>query len=561
MKKQATIIFALSLAVVFCLGILLGIGISAQQAEDGLKPPLFSKVRYYKNGVLWEGRGKPGLLDADVKELHYTGDKTRFISHSQGYTLDLPADSEPDFSLQEFLCRFKSGNTDIIISREEVPEEFTADVYMDTYINRYLLRQTYLNENNITLHKNALEYVEDYKVQIVALERTPAEGSEITQNTYVYCYIFTEPKVFYRILFKTEVYDEALVDQVYKTLKSFSLEVPKQGYSRTVTDFHPVLPENWTAETRALYDSIANAEKIQWGAFVPRSVREQEWENVDLMEEQIDYELKILLEYGCHFDPFPTAGMQNAYDHGKVVEFTMHVATAMNENLAGQNPALEVLDGVHDETLRQFARDAKAFGKPFLFRLNNEMNSDWVSFGAPATMNDPDVFIGIWRRIYRIFEEEGVNNAIWIFNPNNNSFPPQNYNHMLAYYPGNGYVHMFGITGYNTGTYYAAENNEKWFEFEQLYDRIHYVSDPYFGKFPWIITEFGSSSIGGDKPQWIRSMFDVINKYGVIKAAVWFNADDMDPRPEFKDVAARPYRLDETPETIEAFREGLQAFK
>lgn len=562
MKKKSIFITVLVLAfiLIFCLGILLGVLIAAKEGIQNAGN-LFSKTVYYKDGTLWEGEGLPTFDDADVKELQYNRDTMTYISHSQGFSLDLPADCVPDFSIAEQLVRFGNEAVDIVISEEPVPEEYVMKEYMDTYINRYILQQSYLDANHITLHKNDVERVRDYDVQIVALERTPAQGSAVKHNTYIYCYIFAEPHLFYRVLFKAPDYTDELMEQVYKTLYSFSRDVSVKGVPKTNVHFYPVPSETWSEETKALYDDIVNAEKIKWGAFVSRGVRERDREAIEKLEEQIDYDLQFLLEYGCHFDPFPTEGMMHAHEMGKTVEFTMHISNAMNEDLEGYNPALEVLDGVFDETLRKFAQDAKAFGHPFLFRLNNEMNSDWVSYGAPAALNDPDIFVDLWHYLYRIFEEEGVDNAIWIFNPNNNSFPPQNYNHMLAYYPGNGYVHMFGITGYNTGTYYAKENNEKWLSFETLYDRIHFTSDPYFGKFPWIITEFASSSFGGNKPRWITDMFKTINKYGIIKVAVWFNADDLDPRPGKNKQVARAYRLDETPQTIAAFRKGIAAFK
>ena len=39
-----------------------------------------------------------------------------------------------------------------------------------------------------------------------------------------------------------------------------------------------------------------------------------------------------------------------------------------------------------------------------------------------------------------------------MFNPNDKNFPPAKWNNYLAYYPGNGYSHMIGVTGYNTGS-------------------------------------------------------------------------------------------------------------
>ena len=68
-----------------------------------------------------------------------------------------------------------------------------------------------------------------------------------------------------------------------------------------------------------------------------------------------------------------------------------------------------------------------------------------------------------------------------------------------------------------------------------------------------MITEFASSSIGGDKNAWIRSMFENIGKYRNLKIAVWFSSADYDDNGQ----VARPYWLDETPETLETFRNGL----
>ena len=65
-----------------------------------------------------------------------------------------------------------------------------------------------------------------------------------------------------------------------------------------------------------------------------------------------------------------------------------------------------------------------------------------------------------------------MDNAIWIFNPNDRDYPPANWNHFMAYYPGDEFVQLIGITGYNTGTYYKETKNETWREFDEIYDRI-----------------------------------------------------------------------------------------
>lgn len=559
MKKKYLVLTILAITL-FSSGVVLGM-LLKEETVPNIAAPFSPTIRIYKDGVETNEKEITDFTNVDIKELHYHHDKTTYISHPHGISLDLPADVQPDFSIAGQVVRLKSKVADVTISQEQIPEGYDPQTYIQEYMHRYLLEPSYLEYNRVTLHKNAIEKVRNMTVQIIALERIAAPGSDITRNTYVHCYLHPDQTTFYRIVFKAEDYNEDLIAQIYKTLYSFNDTLEKKGIPKTNADFHPVLPDNWSKETRELYQTIATSDTISWGAFIPGVIRDQNLTALHELEEKIDYSLDILLEYINYNDPFPKASMEMAYDQGKIVELTMQVSSIMNSNLSGFNPVFEVIDGVHDETFRKLAQDAKAFSKPFLFRLNNEMNSDWVSYGATTTLNDPDIYIHLWRHIYRIFEEEGVNNAIWIFNPNNNSFPPQNYNHMLAYYPGNEYVHMFGITGYNTGTYYEKENNERWFSFEELYDNIQTTSEPYFKKFPWIITEFGSSSIGGNKPLWITEMFAAIPKYKNIKMAVWFNADDLDPRPEKNNRVARPYRLDETRQTTEAFKKGIAAFK
>ena len=284
-------------------------------------------------------------------------------------------------------------------------------------------------------------------------------------------------------------------------------------------------------------------------------------ERTKKLENEVDFEFPLLLEYIYYWEDFPTEGMQQAYDDGKVVELTMQCSSVMNEDLDNFNPFFDVLDGVADENLRRFAKDAAKFGKPFIFRLNNEMNSDWTSYGGPIILNDPDLYVEVWRRIYRIFQEEGVHNAIWVFNPNNISFPPCGYNSSLAYYPGNEYVQMFGITGYNTGDYYKEKYGEKWRSFSEIYDEIYKNFEPQFSAFPWIITEFASASAGGDKVKWIEDMFTDLKKYPEIKAAVWFNSCDWDPDYPKETVVSRQYRLDENQATIDAFKNGVKDYK
>lgn len=277
-------------------------------------------------------------------------------------------------------------------------------------------------------------------------------------------------------------------------------------------------------------------------------------------EELLGGKFSVALAY-VHFDSsLSSLGLDPKFleecgARGIVPEITMQTTTSNNLNLFGRSPLLDIYKGLKDDEIRELAKTISEYGKPVMFRLNNEMNSDWTSWSGVVNLCDPDIYVAVWHRFYDIFSETGADNVIWIFNPNDRSYPPCSWNTPLAYYPGNEYVQMFGVTGYNTGTYYKDVNGESWRSFKTIYDSIYREYGPFFDKFPWIITEFASSSIGGDKAEWIDGMFKNIGRYENIKVAVWFDADDID---ESSGTAARTYRIADSPEVIDAWQRGFE---
>ncbi|MBQ7573485.1 MAG: hypothetical protein IJT23_04435 [Clostridia bacterium] len=524
----------------------------AKQQIEIRKDGLFNTSYYFVNNDKRYIVSNDEFDSCDVKQIDVKDGMLYMVNHARGYRIAFPKGVKFELDASnEFICA-KTDEYSITVSKEFSPYEGTR-AYIEEYINKFLLDERFQSQNKIKIHKNAVEKINDLWVQVMFAERTSAPMSDIEKNVYAYCYIYDKEQRYYRVMVKAKEYNREFIDTVYKMLYSFELDLPITGQMQNTTDYHPIENPKWNKETREFYHSLLNSDTLKWGIYVPQGVRDLHFDEVEKIEDKIDYTFDGMIEYLYYWEDFPSEGMQKAYDRGKIVEVTVQCSTVMNEELNGWSPAFDILDGVCDDDIRRFARAAKEFSHPFLFRLNNEMNSDWTSYCASILMNDPELYQELWKRYYRIFEEEGVNNAIWIFNPNDNTFPPCGYNDPKAYYPGNAYVHVFGVTGYNTGTYYAETFGEKWREFEDLYDEAYTLFDVEFGKFPWIITEFASSSVGGDKVQWINNMFDVLPKYKNIKMAFWFNSADWDPNYPKETVVSRPYWLDETDETLSAF--------
>lgn len=448
----------------------------------------------------------------DVKRVVQKGEKQQLTSYPDGYSLQLPAGLSLDFSYASAFVRAFASDLDIKISREHSPYE-DLDMYFADYPNRFIGNATYRAANNIEVHEDTWVNIRGHRTRLISFTRHPAPGSTETQNSYVFAYMITEGREFYNFFFRTSslAKNRPVIDEV---LDSFE-KVDTRGVPVDRLDFKPVIPR-WNQETVAYYQQLVSTREVLWGYFYPWALT-KDYSPVAKVEERLEHEFSILLHYVYLGHAFPAEGMQRAQERGQVVELTMQVAAGNNDNEPRQNANFEVLDGRLDDKIREFAQAAKAFGHPFLFRLNNEMNTDWSQYSGVLTLSDPDIYIKVWQRIYRIFQEEQVDNAIWIFNPNDRSYPPTRWNSHISYYPGNEYVQVLGITGYNTGDYFQDVTGEHWRSFDEIYSEMAEQYRPVYGRFPWIIAEFASSSVGGDKEQWIRDMFRRLPDYPEIK--------------------------------------------
>ena len=102
--------------------------------------------------------------------------------------------------------------------------------------------------------------------------------------------------------------------------------------------------------------------------------------------------------------------------------------------------------------LDRIAAKLKAIHGPVLFRPFVELNGSWSWWGAQP----PDQFIALWKYTYNyLMQTRGVDNALWMFNPNRASAATA-----MAYYPGAAYVDLVSWDSYppdaGDGPLYAA---------------------------------------------------------------------------------------------------------
>ncbi len=308
----------------------------------------------------------------------------------------------------------------------------------------------------------------------------------------------------------------------------------------------------WSSETKQVYNQYFGKDSdLTWGVF--KWGIDENWNYLTDLENKVDFNFDILLYYS-HFETDDSINgvktvIEEAARNGRTVELTLQTQQSDDGNMV-----YDILDGEYDDFLKEYASVIADLKSPVLFRLCNEMNGDWCEYSAFHTSRDTDIFNEMYRYVYEIFEGQGANAyTIWVWNPNEKSFPDYKWNYEFNYYPGDEYVDVVGITGYNTGSYYEGE---EWREFEDIYDAIYAKTVANYDK-PLMITEFACSSNGGDKVKWIKNMFSKIEDYDAIKVAVWWDGCDYDSDGK----VARSYLIEEDEKTVQAFKDELKAFK
>ncbi len=81
----------------------------------------------------------------------------------------------------------------------------------------------------------------------------------------------------------------------------------------------------------------------------------------------------------------------------------------------------DILSGKEDWRFIRLAEQSKVFGKPYLLSINHEMNGDWFYFSEPFKKQPTDwtaeKYKLVWRRIHKIFQDNGATNVAFAWCP------------------------------------------------------------------------------------------------------------------------------------------------
>lgn len=216
------------------------------------------------------------------------------------------------------------------------------------------------------------------------------------------------------------------------------------------------------------------------------------------------------------FQPFL---METVNSSGAMPMITWEPQDPANGDELQSEYALErIVDGDHDAYMRRWARDAAAWGQPMYLRFAHEMNGNWYPWSPGVNGNTSQEYVGAWRHVHDIFQQEGAANVRWVWSPNvaeDYSIP------FTEVYPGDEYVDWVALDGYNWG---MTQPSEGWKElidiFEPSYKQLTAITNK-----PMMIAETASAESGGSKAAWIRQglLNDVPSRLPQARAVIWFD--------------------------------------
>ncbi len=209
---------------------------------------------------------------------------------------------------------------------------------------------------------------------------------------------------------------------------------------------------------------------------------------------------QMIMWYLDWSQPFPAQNAKNVIDYGSVP------VVIWEPWIWGDEQAIKlqnIADGEWDTYINAWAKGVKDFKYPIFIRFAHEFNIEGYPWCIVNNNQDYELYIEVFQKVVKMFRAAGANNALFVWNPMNYSYPTESWNDYLKAYPGDEYVDWIGIDGYNWGT---AQTWSDWQTFEQVFVEPVRILSTNFPNKPIMLAEFGTAIDGGDKAQWFAEI-------------------------------------------------------
>lgn len=281
----------------------------------------------------------------------------------------------------------------------------------------------------------------------------------------------------------------------------------------------------------------------------------------------LEKRLKYGLRYISFENDFPLE-VCNEFKKAKVIPiitwelfFPIHDGHNRRQCLKEETHLRELLEGKFDDYLDNFATQAKLWQDTIYLRPLHEFNAGWYVWGGAKNGGidgGPSLVKQCWIYIVDRFRKLKADNVKWIWCPHEPSMnvPMDEWNHIRNYWPGDEYVDLLGIDGFN----FYPENPERekpsFYDFESLFAEMYAQVMALSNKPIFIMTgtaEFSREGKISSKPDWINDAFEKIrNNYTRITIVCWFH---------YKYSEKIDWRIDSSRESLKAFSTQMSRIK
>jgi hypothetical protein len=257
---------------------------------------------------------------------------------------------------------------------------------------------------------------------------------------------------------------------------------------------------------------------------------------------------------------FPSAEAGWIRDNGSIPFIRLMLRSSEELNTAEAVFTLDrINNGDFDNDLKAWARSAKEFKTPIMAEYGTEVNGSWFSWNGAwngGTGTGPKKFQEAYRRIIRIAREEGAANLLWVFHVNDRDDPPEYWNRLENYYPGDDWIDWLGVSVYGA----QKPSGETNVRFRKLMDKVYPRLVKLAPDKPIALLEFGITSLNKqiDQADWAdRALKDLTGRRWprVIGFAWWNEAwhNGSDPRNDTN------MRVQDNPALAKVFKKRVGA--
>jgi hypothetical protein len=174
-----------------------------------------------------------------------------------------------------------------------------------------------------------------------------------------------------------------------------------------------------------------------------------------------------------------------------------------------------IIAGAQDQLMIRWAREIAAWGRPIMLRFAPEMNGNWNPWSEGVNGNVAGQYVRAWRHVHNLFVQARASNVVWVWNPMINFTGSTS---LAELYPGDAYVDVVGLDGYNWGT---SQRWSTWQTPAQVFAGT-VVAVRRLTARPIVLCEVASSEKGGSKATWMSQFFAYLAATPAIRGFAWF---------------------------------------